>query len=123
MFFSFASQGFCCASLILIEIFQDLIGAVKQWMFLHCRTVAAQMLTLLPNTRPSLQLCQPSSFFPISVLMYLETKVESKREEAASVSSLSTKISPRYDCHCGSDSTPTTCGQIHRLLCFYFVFL
>lgn len=76
-----------------------------------CSLLPLLSVCLWPNTCLPPQLCQPSFFFSISVLMNLETKVECKRLEAASVSSFSTKLSPRYDCHRCRDSTPITCGQ------------
>lgn len=57
-----------------------------------------QYLCVCFKTRIRPPFCQPRRLLCISVvsLMYLETKVERKRLEAASVSSFSTKISPRY---------------------------
>lgn len=101
--------------------------------FLHCSNVVlAAYVCCLSSLSSSSPLCSfvcvgdlnahlftpaalptsPFFFFPISVLMNLETKVECKRLEAASVSSFFTRISPRYDCHRCRDSTPPTCGQI-----------
>lgn len=90
---------------------------VEMLSLLHMSSVSLLFFLFLssvclwPNTRLPPQLCQ-LPFFSISVLMNLETKVERKRLQAASVSSFSTKIRPRYDCHHCRDSTPITCGQI-----------
>lgn len=53
-------------------------------------------LSVLPDT-PTPQLCQPPQSSFHLCLVYLETKVECKQQEAASVSSFFTKISPRYN--------------------------
>lgn len=74
---------------------------LRLWTFLHGGDAAfvrsLSSVCLLHNTRVPLSFCQPFLFFSVSVLMNLETKVECKRLEAASVSSFSTKISSRYD--------------------------